>query len=220
MRLLRPLACRLVPALALALPLAACGGGGGNGGDPGTQNVDKTIILPVALDFTGSMRDTGEYGDTSIDGLVLFGDDVAYGADHEVRGFLSFELAGIPAGAVIKTATIHVDARVRSGNPFGNFGLPVVEWLSMGPGISTDDFTTTYTGTAPFSNVTNAAAFQPVSFEVTNQVRDDYLAAHAIASFRARFVGSPVQDNTVAEVAIQVSQIDPAARPYLEVVYR
>ena len=218
MRLLRPLAS-LVPALCLALPLAACGGGGDGGG--GTQNVDLTARLPIKLDLSGSMRDTFEYGDTSAEEIVVFGDDVAYGADHEVRGFFTFDMTLLPAGSAIKSAVVHMSGRVKSGAPYVSLGLPLFDWVIMGSTVSSDDFANTNVPSAGFvPSFPASATFEPGMSDVTDTLRYAFQNGNPLFSLRARFTNSPVQDATVAEVAIQVSQVDPNARPYIEVVYR
>lgn len=215
MRLLSLLA--LPSLLALALPLAACGGGSGGG----TETLDKQITLPLWLPLSGSMRGTtGEWGDTS-GGSLVAGDDFVYGDDYPTRCFLSFDLSPLPAGATISQAVIHVDGRVRYGTPYVSYGTLNLDHVNMGPTITTNDFVDAISGLVPgFPTFLATPGFQPGTTTVTNQVRTDYLNALLVTSFRVGFAGAPVHNSTGEDIEILVNPVNPSQRPTLVVTYR
>lgn len=215
-------ASRVLALCALALPVVACGGGGGGGGGGG--NVDLTAVLPILMDNrTGTMTTVPEiFNAASFGGHVALGDDVAFGSDVDTRGFLTFDLAGLPAGAVISSAIVRFGGRVASGNPYAVHGLPLVDHVFMaGTSLTASNFSgnTTTAGIALFPTVT-AGAFQQAQFDATGAVREDFEAGRTAASFRVYFAQSPEPNTLDDMVLIEVSTTDAVLRPTVLVTYR
>ena len=99
-----------------------------------TRQVEITVVqapAPTATSqsYQGSVlyADAARSGHLSIgmggahvvDAGVVVGDDAGNG---QLKGFLTFDLSGIPAGATISAATLNLGSYQREGNPFNSLG--------------------------------------------------------------------------------------------------
>lgn len=210
----------LVSALAL---LAACGGGGG-----GSDNQDVTVAFPIDLPFTTTITGvtTPTPTGTSLVDTSMLGGTVYVGRwnNEDARGFLSFALSPLPAGAVVVSATVEVSGRVKSGTPYSTFaGSPTITWVDMGAAPSFDDFGNVFGSFLNILPTWSSAPFQPGlvgGSALTAAVSADLQANRPRSSFRLRFNGTTSVVGLDEGVEIQVSQVDPSLRPVLVVTYR
>jgi hypothetical protein len=114
--------CRTSAAIVVALHLAACGGGDGGAPAPVTTSIVRTAGLGGTLSSDGVLRSAN-----------LFVGDAAFPpVELGVRGFVSFDLTGIPAGATIQSATLRLTQQFTAVAPYAGLGILVVDQVVYG----------------------------------------------------------------------------------------
>jgi hypothetical protein len=77
---------------------------------------------------------------------AVVGDD---SQNAQLKGFLTFDLSGIPAGATINAATLNLGSYQREGNPFNSLGVLKALPGNFG-GLDSGDWSATVIGTAGY----------------------------------------------------------------------
>jgi hypothetical protein len=98
----------------------------------------KTIFADAAR--SGHLSGGGVFGD------AVVGDDSQNG---QLKGFLTFDLSGIPAGATINAATLNLGSYQREGNPFNSLGALRALPGNFG-GLDSGDWNASVIGTAGY----------------------------------------------------------------------
>ena len=183
----------LLPALtmALGLALAGCGGGGGSsGGAPGSivspnppQVLMQTLTSQAGLDGyvtdSGSVLTDGRFGN-------LVGDFDSNGQADGVRAFLSFDLASIPANAIIDRATLRVAQVDVHRDPYPSHGELVVSHTNYGFTLDAVDYSAVLSfniGTL----FTSAVERGYKELDVTRSLRDDFQNTRPRSQYRIEF---------------------------------
>jgi hypothetical protein len=97
-----------------------------------------TIFADAAS--SGHLSDGGVFAD------AVVGDD---SQNAQLKGFLTFDLSGIPAGATINAATLNLGSYQREGNPFNSLGALRALPGNFG-GLDSGDWSATVIGTAGY----------------------------------------------------------------------
>lgn len=170
----------------VAAPLAGCGGGGS--GKPRTV----TLVANRAAEgpIEGSRDANGNILETNA-GLSI-GDRENQMPAGPVRAFLSFNISGLPAGATIDSAILHLKMIAVVGNPFDQsltgLGNLMVDHVNYG-----DQFpdATSYTGNTILGLLTTLSTNATLGMKqavVTFAVQTDYAQARERSQFRLKFL--------------------------------
>jgi len=199
-----------VPCLLAAVLLAACGGGGGS-----APTYELTFGSVAGLD-----------GIVEADGTVY--EDDAYGIscgqidlNVGVRGFVVFDITGLPVDATIVAATLTLRQFQISGSPYAKLGGAIVlDRIDIGAVLDAGDYSSVAYESG-FGTLSTSEALGTRSLEVGPQVQADRTAGHDLSSYRLRFVIEA--DGTVsADYANFNSQENPdgsGVTPTLTVYY-
>lgn len=159
----------------------ACGGGGGGSSTPPPTPVTVDLLLDVPnTGFTSS-----DSGLPAINTTLSVGD--LSGGNASVRGFLSFSLAQIPAGATIQLATLRVSQVGILGGPYVSLGGAVlVDHVDLGPALDATDHAAPAL-TANVATLSTTDVLEIKTAVVTAEVVADLAAPRATSAFRLRF---------------------------------
>lgn len=171
-----------------------------------TQPVTVTVTAPAA-GVQAVTRGAAEHGTVARDdqgefelpGLLLVGDDDEFGVDV-LQGFVSYSLAGIPAGAQIQGAQLGVTM-----DAFGVFGSP----FSLG-GLYVERATTLSLneGAVGSGSVLVASALTPnASANVADLVRAALAAGETSIIFRFRFVQPGNDDGSTDQLELTAGSL-------------
>lgn len=108
--------------------VAACGSGGGGGGDDGPRELFGTIYLE-GPDAEGEMTEGQTVPNGGRYGVLSVGNDAS---GREVRGLLRFDLARIPLGARIVSATLRMERTAVQGDPYAALGTVLLDHVDGG----------------------------------------------------------------------------------------
>lgn len=175
-----------------AFGLSACGGGGGGGddGDDPAEPLEMTLrseagrdgYLSSGLGTTASLTSGIDVGDQ--DGLI----------DGSFRnGFVSFNPAPLPAGALISRATLRCYHTEMVGSPFFELGRITIDHLDYGEELQPEEIRL-------MAITPDVAEFTPSSdvgwrsADVTVAVRQTLSTALPRCQFRLRFTLEPPGD--------------------------
>ena len=164
-------------AWALVLGAATLGGCGSGGGDDGpvTVGLGSDPALDGWVESDGTVSTAG--------GGPLVGDFDAFQPNVGYRQFFSFSLAGIPAGAVVTSATLQLHQQFSVGDPFANHGVVVVDHVDYGAALDAADYGGN-TLTANVGTIAPDTVNGVRTLDVTSRVQADLAAARTRSQYR------------------------------------
>lgn len=173
------------------LTLAACGGATGGLLEPPPSS---TAMLELASDpardgFVYS-ADGGFTGGASTGLDIRVGDD---SADRTRRGFLSFELNGVPPGATIVSATLEVSQEMTQGAPYFLGPDLLVDHVELGGALGLSDFASPPLHPA-FGVLSSLNTDEVKSMDVTAMVQDDIDNGRTYSEYRLWFPSATNND--------------------------
>ena len=173
MSLSLPRSALLLAALTLAV---ACGEGSGPGG-----TTSDTLLSMTALN--GIVQNDGTVSTTA---TIAAGDVDAAIPGRTTRGFYSFDLSGIPAANVIRTANLRLVQFAVSGSPYATLGNVVVDHVTYGARLDAGDYGggTVVSG---FGVLSSDATTGVRLLNVFTRVNADREAGRSVSQFRLRF---------------------------------
>lgn len=177
---------------------------------PVTQT--KTLASTAALD--GFQASNGG-GNTGIE--IRAGRNV----NLITRGFVSFDLASIPAGAVIEKATLRLYQTSVTGAPYSVGGSLKVDHLDYGSTFENADYAATSISSS-FATLTSNAVIEWKDADVTDQVRADLGANRLRSQFRIHFAIETIGGTVAGDFANFESADNSAATgntPQLAIKY-
>jgi hypothetical protein len=197
-------------ALAAAALLGGCGAGGGLFDSP-----EIVSNQPATLD--GYVTSSGIVVATGPNGIAV-GDNAG---DDGRRGFVRFSLAGIPGGAELVSATLHMAQAAVTGVPYATLGNVRVDHMDLGPGLDAGDY-----GLAALDldigALSSNAALEVKSIDVTAQVAADRIAGRPTSDFRLRFLAMTDLDGLIDSAQFEDLENNQGSGqvPLLTVVYK
>ncbi len=196
----------MLATVCLAVLLVACGG----------DKKDKTPIQ-------GSMLLGSEPLDGSVNGngVIDINDDAVAGdnvGNAEVRGFISFDISVIPAGAQIVEAILTVTQNAVAGDPYGLWGPCEIDHVTLGGALDAGDFTggSLNLNIGPIST---DASLSAKTLNVTAQVALDITQGRSFTDFRLHFNGMPGSNADGVEDSARFGTSLGPNVPTLEVTY-
>jgi hypothetical protein len=208
-------------ALLGSLALWACelgdpvdGGSGGGLGPEQTVTLSSTGTLDGWVRVDGTLQETGTQ--------VIVGDADVTGFSRATRGFYSFPLATIPAGATVTSAELRVNQIFVTGTPYGSLGSVVADHVDYGATLDASDYNNATLLASSIGTVSVNTALGFKSLFVTARVQADVAAPRPRAQFRLRFSGAESNNNGSGDYA-QFTDGEyalAASRPQLVVKYR
>lgn len=102
------------------------------------------------------------------------------------RGFVSFELSGIPTGATVTEATLRLYQAKIIGNPYGVGGSVKVDHLTYGDSLDDADYSAAALSSS-FTTLTGNATLEWKDANVTDRVKDDFANGRSKSQFRVHF---------------------------------
>ena len=196
--------------LATALLCAGCGGGGGPDGP-------VTVTLLTTPDLVGTVTSTGFVTPQTLG----VGDRTPPGsAEFTFRGFFTFDLAALPPGATVLSATLTVHQIHVSGSPYTTLGALLVDQVVFGTVLEAGAYGRSFP-TSQGVPLSFDATLGPKVVDATMQVQADLAAGRTLSQWRLRFVLEG-DGNTLADQADMGAPGTAAApmHPTLVVTYR
>lgn len=171
------------------------------------------IRLDTAFDRTGTLRSDGQFTGMLTNNSVIAGDEG--NTNLAQRGIVSVVLSPIPAGANITNVTLRLQGSAPEGNPFADFGSMQVDHVNVVSSITIVNFAgnTLNSNIATISTLPSGLNKQVIELDVTNQVKEDFMAGRPISSFRFQFNNAPSADGTFDQVFFNADQNDLEFRP-------
>ncbi|MEO8199888.1 MAG: hypothetical protein ABI679_05135 [Gemmatimonadota bacterium] len=188
---------------AIAVIVSACGGDihSGSSNGPSVTIVDT---LPGIAALSGIVMSDGSASNSvqpysgDVDGTVV---------GRAVRGFVSFDLSGIPAGKIIKTANLRMYQLTIAGDPYSNHGPLMLDHVIYGAGLDAADF----------DGGTLDSAFATLSLDqapgiklvnVFQKVKADIAAGRTMSQLRMRFSIKDTDVDSTSDNATFKSETD------------
>lgn len=191
--------CSLLAFGLLSLLLPACGGGGG----------DATPPTPVAVTLVSDSSRDGYLGYVSASASEIrnlvnsigVGDNDGYVARRSIRGFVSFDLRALPAGARVLTATLQVYQTTVVGSPYATLGEIRADHVDYGDALDYDEFGIPFLGSSTAGIIASDASLGWKTLDVTARVATDLADGRTRSQYRLRF-GIRYDDDAVNDWAL------------------
>jgi hypothetical protein len=206
----KKLTAALTVCCAAALLLTACGGGGGDGG-----SADMTLVISSEESLDGFVTNTAF---VDVNSEVSVGDtDGTFG--NVSRGFVRFELLGIPAGATLIAAELRLFQFEVIGTPYATHGNLLADHVNLGATLDATDFAAVPIR-AGVATISGDATLEYKSTPVTECVAVDIAAGRTTSDFRLRFVLDSDADAMDDYISFNDGMSPPDVAPMLVVTYR
>lgn len=214
----------LVLLLVCLLGLVGCGGGSGTAPTTLTLKSEANLDGHIAHRFT----DPEIYGIGNSTTPIQVGHSTSGVTKIGNRGFVSFNLSSLPAGATIKSAILKVYQSSINGDPYnklGNIFVDHVSYESFDHAAAGDPARTKYE-MAPLDNTIPAGTFLSTdptlgykTLDVTAAVRADQSASRGRAQFRLSFQTEVVAEDSTSRLAYFYSGESDTNQPELVIQY-
>jgi hypothetical protein len=206
---------RLAPLLlGVAAVLGGCGGGGGGGdGGPVTVTIEATESLDGLVQSDGFFAVVGEFiavGDVGDSGEPGVG----------VRGFVSFDITGVPSTAIVLSAVLTLDQFAVSGDVYGSLGPVLVDQVAYGNVLEAGAYSRSFPINQGMGPLSSDATPGPKSLDITAAVQFDHSTGSAQTQYRlyCPFETDMDGDNDLA-LFLSANTADPDKHPRLVVTY-
>lgn len=164
---------------------------------PTPTPIPTPVIKTMTLSATASLDGFRSSNGGGNDGL-----DIRAGRNVNLvtRGFVSFDITGIPASATITEATLRLYQTKTIGNPYGVGGNLKVDHLDYGTSLDDPDY-----GTASlisnFATVTTNASVEWKDVVATDQFKNDRSASRTRSQFRIHFTSEVTGGDVTGDFA-------------------
>jgi hypothetical protein len=133
-----------------------------------TVRVEQPPSQPQTLRLTSEDRLDGYVlndGSSSTDQQILVGNGRIEDSVGEliVRGFMSFDLSGLPAGATIQSVELRFYQQEVRGDPYGKLGNLVLERVDYGSNLDAGDFATPALDSGTIGQETSSGSWYVIS---------------------------------------------------------
>jgi Bacterial Ig-like domain len=195
------------------------------------KDVAGNSLTPFSSSFsTLRVISAAIYGTASLDGTescvltretFLVGDLFDGPTDSGSRGFVSFDLTDIPAGAVAEEARVIINKVRINNNPY-DLGDILLEHMNYGDSLDGNDYDMPVLADLGSLDSASAPATGYLSSEVTSAFNDD-LANRTMRGNRSQYrLRFPIEnnDNDASDYVVFTSSDGPEGqRPFINVVY-
>lgn len=195
------------------LTLPGCGGGAEQNPAPVTVTLTSTPALD-GLVFAG--------GTVTLSSNVTAGDYAnALGPQGGIRGFVSFDVSTIPAGATVVSATLTLVQRNVNSNPYGTLGSLLLDQVVYGSVLEAGAYARSFPSSQGFATLASSAVLGPQTVSVTAQVQADLDASRPQSQYRLRFAVEEDldADSDQAQFWSAETALVPSDRPTLVITY-
>jgi hypothetical protein len=149
---------------------------------------DVTVTLPSQAALDGFQANNGG-GNNSVD--IVFGNDRFVGSpayEMVTRGFMSFDLSGIPAVADIKSIQLAFYQVQVVGSPYAKLGNPLLKHVDYGSSLDAADFDGPELDSAILAPRTGSGEwYQITSNTLANWIEEDLRAGRTRFQIRLQF---------------------------------
>jgi hypothetical protein len=186
------------------------------------QPADQTATLTSQPGLDGFVANPGGPA-TNLD--ISVGDGEISGTppvELVARGFMSFDLSGIPANATIKSVELRFYQVVFDGDPYAKLGTLVLQHMDYGDSLDGTDFQLAELDSLNLTPQTAPGSWYAVSTaDLVSWVADDLNAGRSRTQFRLRFTTDADGDGVVDMVRIESGNNDRGTGnvPQLVIVY-
>ena len=228
---------KITAILTVTMAVAACGGGGMHGENQPPAPALETLVTTGLPGLDGHITEVPAFsGNLSVNvaqpsfPLLAVGETDGGGIHSIFKGFVSFDLSAVPAGAVIESATLNVHLLSAGGEVLGPlFGGAVMEHVTLDGALDEADYdapslTGQYVGgndSPTFLIQDEAPGYK--SADITNEVRADVTAGRNVTSLRLRMRVLGSDADGAADVlrlgAFEADDVSNERRPYLLIRY-
>ncbi len=172
----------------LAAIIAAAGflASGCDSGATGPRSGPTPLVvdtLPVLTALTGYVLNDGTVVDSS---SPTVGDFDQVDSTMRARGFVAFDLSGLPAGVTIKTANLRLYQKSVTGTPYASHGSLVLDHVDLGSSLDAGDYQSVALDSS-FAVLSPDASTGIKQVNVLQKVRADVAGARTMTHFRLRF---------------------------------
>jgi hypothetical protein len=144
---------------------------------PTPEIKEKTIISTPFLD---GYRGSNGFGSNGL--YILVGKNVSV----IQRGFVSFDLSGIPSDATIESATLRLYQTKVVGTPYSSGGDLKIDHLDYGDSLGNEDYGASAIS-ADITTLTNNAAVEWKDADVTDALKNDLSNGRSNSQYRLHF---------------------------------
>jgi len=186
------------------------------------QPSDVTVTLYSQAALDGFQANNGG-GNASAD--IRLGNGAMVGSpsyELVIRGFMSFDLSGIPASATIKSIELRFFQVQINGNPYGKLGNPLLKHVDYGSSLENADFNTPELASAILSPRTSAGQWYIITSNVlADWIEQDLAAGRTRFQGRLQFSTETDGDGIQDSVSIESgnNSLGSGNRPWLTITY-
>lgn len=181
----------------------------------------QTVILSSEAALDGYWLNDGS-GSNNQDILVGNGELVDPFGELVARGFMSFDVSGIPAGATIESVALRFYQKTIQGDPYGKLGNLVLEHVYYGTSLDDSAYNTPALGSAMLAVQSSPGSWYVLSDPtITSWVQSNLAAGRIRFQLRLQFRQQTDGDGQEDWVAIEPGRGALASRnsPQLTITY-
>ena len=174
---------------ALALPLTACGGFGKVIVDPPPPPpAVGAYLAPSIPERDGYVNSGGLFPGAYTTLEIKVGDGELWpNPDYRRRGFLSFDLSGLPANVEITSAELSVSQDDHSGAPYANLGGKIiVDHIVIGDELDLADYNS-FPVKPNIGELSTNLVYEMKTLDVVDRVKNDIEMGRETSDYRLRF---------------------------------
>ena len=149
---------------------------------------DVTVTLQSQATLDGFRANNGG-GNNAVD--IRVGNGAMFGSPANelvIRGFLSFDLSGIPAGASVQSIELRFYQVQVNGNPYGKLGNPLLKHIDYGTSLNQSAYDAPAMHSATLSPHTSPATWYTItSNTIGNWIEQDLAAGRSRLQMRLQF---------------------------------
>lgn len=180
----------------------------------------QTVVLDSEAALDGYWVNQGE-GSTSEQILVGNGQTLEEGGELVARGFLSFDVSSIPAGATIESVRLEFYQQTTQGLPYASLGNLVLDHVDYGSSLGADAYNTLALHSAVLSQMILPDAWYILADPtITLWVEENLAAGRTRFQLRLRFGQETDDDREPDLVVIEPGEAPAGHPPRLTIVYR
>jgi len=160
---------------------------------PTPTPISQTMTLSASSSLDGFQSSNGG-GNTGIE--IRSGRNV----NLITRGFVSFDISGIPTGKTIDRATLRLYQTSITGNPYGVGGSLKVDHLDYGSSFENADYNALSLSSS-FGTLTSNAVIEWKDLDVTDRLKNDIAAGRTRSQYRLHFATESIGGDVIGDFA-------------------